>query len=76
MTTKAYTLIEVTPGRSKEVLPRLVLLDGVKSADFVTGPYDIIATVECKNMSDLGDLVTSRIDRISGVCRTVTCLTE
>ena len=74
MTTTAYTLIEVIPGSSGDVLPKLKSLAGVKSADCVTGPYDIIATIEGENMSDIGVLITSRIDRISGVCRTVTCL--
>jgi DNA-binding Lrp family transcriptional regulator len=70
----AYTLIEVIPGRSGDVLPKLISLAGVKSADCVTGPYDIIATIEGEDMADIGDLITAKIDRISGVCRTVTCL--
>ena len=74
MKTRAYTLIEVIPGRSKDVLPQLISLAGVESADSVTGPYDIIATLECDSMADIGDLITSKIDRINGVYRTITCL--
>jgi DNA-binding Lrp family transcriptional regulator len=74
MTTTAYTLIEVIPGSSADVLPKLKSLAGVRCADCVTGPYDIIATIEGENVADIGDLITSQIDRIDGVCRTVTCL--
>jgi len=70
----AYTLIEVIPGSSGDVLPKLKSLAGVKCVDCVTGPYDIIATIEGEDMADIGDLITAKIDRISGVCRTVTCL--
>ena len=45
MTTKAYLLIETRVGESKEVLNKIAKLDGVKSADPVTGPYDIIVII-------------------------------
>ena len=74
MTTKAYLLIETRVGESKEVLNKLVQLDGVISADPVTGPYDIIAVVEREDFSDIASLVTGEIGSIDGISRNVTCV--
>ena len=74
MAAKAFVLIETAVGKNKEVMAALKQLTGVKSADMVTGPYDIIAVVERKNLNDIGDLVTGQIHPIGGITRTVTCL--
>jgi len=74
MTAKAFVLIETAVGRNKEVVAALSQLKGVKSADTVTGPYDIIAVIEGENLNDVGDLVTGKIHPIAGIARTVTCL--
>lgn len=74
MTTKAYLLIETKVGESKEVLDKLAQLDGVKSADPVTGPYDIIAIIEREDLSDIASLVTGEIGSIDGISRNVTCV--
>jgi len=74
MTTKAYLLIETRVGESKEVLNKIAQLDGVKSADPVTGPYDIIAIVEREDLSDIASLVTGEIGSINGISRKVTCV--
>jgi DNA-binding Lrp family transcriptional regulator len=75
MAAKAFVLIETAVGRSKEVVAALRQLEGVKSVDAVTGPYDVIAVVEGRNLNDVGDLVTGKIHPIAGITRTVTCLT-
>ena len=74
MAAKAYVLIETAVGRAKEVAVALKKLEGVKSVDAVTGPYDIIVIAEGETLNDIGDLVTGRIHPISGISRTVTCL--
>jgi len=75
MAAKAFVLIETAVGRNKEVVAALSQLEGVKSVDAVTGPYDVIVVIEGKNLSDVGDLVTGKIHPIAGITRTVTCLT-
>ena len=74
MAAKAYVLIETAVGRAKEVATALEKLEGVKSVDPVTGPYDIIVIAERENLNDIGDLVTGKIHPIAGITRTVTCL--
>ena len=74
MVAKAFVLIETAVGRAKEVAAALGKLEGVKSVDTVTGPYDIIVIAEAETLNDIGDLVTGKIHPISGISRTVTCL--
>ena len=74
MAAKAFILIETVVGRTKQVASTLQQLEGVKSADCVTGPYDVIAVVEEKNLNEIGVLITSKIHPVAGISRTVTCL--
>jgi DNA-binding Lrp family transcriptional regulator len=74
MSAKAFVLVEVAVGKTKDVGDALSRLKGVKSVNAVTGPYDIIAIVEGETLNEIGDLVTSRIHPIGGISRTVTCL--
>ncbi len=74
MSAKAFVLIETVVGKNKDVVTALRQLNGVKSVDVVTGPYDIIAIVEGETLNDIGEVVTSKIHPIGGISRTVTCL--
>ena len=74
MAAKAFVLIETAVGRTKEVVAVLSRLEGIKSVDTVTGPYDIIAVIEGESLNEIGDLVTGKIHPIAGISRTVTCL--
>ena len=74
MTAKAFVLMETVVGKSKEVVTAIRKLEGVKSVDMVTGPYDVIAVVEADTLNDVGDIVTGRIHPVAGISRTVTCL--
>ena len=74
MTVKAFVLIEATMGKTKEVVTALEKVEGVKSVDAVTGPYDVIALIEMPDVNAVGDLVTKNIHSVSGIARTVTCL--
>ena len=74
MAAKAFVLIETAVGKTKEVVAKVRQLEGVKSVDPVTGPYDIITIIEAESLNDIGDLVTGSIHPIAGISRTVTCL--
>ena len=41
--------------------------------DTLTGPYDIVATVEGADLVAVGHLASNRIHSINGVVRTMTC---
>jgi DNA-binding Lrp family transcriptional regulator len=71
---KAFILIETVVGKNKEVVAALKKLEGIKSVDMVTGPYDIITIIEAETLSAVGETVTEKIHPIPGISRTVTCL--
>jgi len=72
--TKAYILIETAVGKTNDVTNALNSLDDIVNVDAVTGPYDIIAIVNSTDLTTVGNLVTSDIHTITGIVRTVTCL--
>lgn len=74
MPVNAYILVEVEPGKVKEVVSKLGGIAGVKSACCVTGPFDVILLVEADNMEQLGEMVTSSLQALPGVRKTVTSL--
>ncbi len=74
MVAKAFVLIETAVGKTKAVVTSLKKIEGVKTVDTVTGPYDVIAIVEAENLNDVGDIITGKIHAIDGISRTVTCL--
>ena len=79
MTVKAFVLIEVTAGKTREVVVGLTALQQkvkeIRSVDAVTGPYDVIVVIEGPDVNAIGDLVTKNVQSVSGIERTVTCLT-
>jgi DNA-binding Lrp family transcriptional regulator len=71
---KAFILIETAVGKTKDVVSILNKIEGLKTVDTVTGPYDIIAVVEAEDLNKIGDVITGKIHAIEGIARTVTCL--
>ena len=78
MAVKAFVLIEVAAGKSREVVAGITDLQQkrkeILSVEAVTGPYDVIAVVEGADVNAIGDLVNKNIQSVHGVVRTVTCL--
>lgn len=75
MHARAYVLIEAEAGQVGAIIGMLHTMPGVSSADAVTGPYDIIVTIETNDSRDIGRLVMHEMHGIAGIKRTVTCLT-
>ena len=74
METRAFILIETQVGRSNRVAQELRNIPGVVSADPVTGTIDVIALIVADSISAMAELVTSKIQGVRGVVRTVTCV--
>ncbi|HZQ48725.1 MAG TPA: Lrp/AsnC ligand binding domain-containing protein [Candidatus Dormibacteraeota bacterium] len=70
---RAYMFINAMRGQSLGLIKQLRGIEGVKSADAITGDYDIVAAVEAK---DLGDLRTTMagVQAIDGILKTTTCM--
>lgn len=70
---EAFVLIQAGVGLASQVVQAVSAIQGVRSADVVTGPYDAVASVEAETMDALGRLVVSKIQAVEGVKRTLTC---
>jgi DNA-binding Lrp family transcriptional regulator len=73
MAVSAFVLIQTEVGKAAQVAEEVGSIDGVVSAEDVTGPYDVIVRAEADTMDDLGRLVVSRVQLIDGITRTLTC---
>jgi DNA-binding Lrp family transcriptional regulator len=70
---EAYVLIQAEVGRAGSVAQAIMRVQGVRSTDVVTGPYDAIARVAAADMDELGKLILGGIQAVDGVVRTLTC---
>jgi DNA-binding Lrp family transcriptional regulator len=73
MPVSAYMLIQTDVGRAAVVAEAIREIDGVRVADDVTGPYDVIAVIEAPTLDELGRMVVSRVQAVEGITRTTTC---
>ena len=70
---KAYVLIEITPGNVNNVVKALRQMEGVTSADSLTGIYDAVAIVENTDPEAIRKIVTEKLHTMDGIHRTLTC---
>jgi DNA-binding Lrp family transcriptional regulator len=70
---QAYILIQTEVGKAADVAREIAEIEGVTSAEDVTGPYDVIVRAEARNVDDLGKLVVARVQGVDGITRTLTC---
>jgi len=73
VTVSAYILIQTEVGKAAQVAEQIAGIEGIVSAEDVTGPYDVIARSEANSVDELGKMVVSRVQMISGITRTLTC---
>jgi DNA-binding Lrp family transcriptional regulator len=73
MAVSAFILIQTEVGQAAKVAQQVRKVDGVSSADDVTGPYDVIARAEADTVDGLGRMVVSKVQMIDGITRTLTC---
>ena len=70
---EAYVLIQAEVGRSAEVADAVRKIPGVRFADVVTGPYDVVVRAEAAEIDGLGKLIVAEVQAVVGVTRTLTC---
>ena len=69
----AYILIQTELGKAAEVARALRGIDGVASAEVLTGPYDVIVRAEAETLDQIAVMVESELDMVGGIGRTLTC---
>ncbi len=70
---QAYVLVQTEMAQSAKVAARLAKIEGVTAANEVTGPYDVIATVQAPDVVVLGRDVLAKVQAVEGITRTITC---
>jgi DNA-binding Lrp family transcriptional regulator len=70
---EAFILIQTEVGKADSVVREVALIDGVISAEPVTGPYDAVVRAQADDVDSLGKLVVARIQAANGITRTLTC---
>ena len=70
---QAYILVQTEVGKAAAVASEISKIDGVISAEDVTGPYDVIVRAEAEDVDLLGQLVVAQVQGVSGITRTLTC---
>jgi DNA-binding Lrp family transcriptional regulator len=66
-------LIQTDVGRAEVVAKQLAGLAGVLSAEYVTGPYDVVVRICADSMDELRDSVVPNVQQVAGITRTLTC---
>jgi len=83
MPKRAFVLIKTISGKTKaysdamarnRLVEAIGKIEGVILAQAVTGSYEIIAMVEAKGLTEMGDIITSKIARIPGIEGWVACV--
>lgn len=69
---KAYLEIFTEVGKERQVRDSLRKIEKVKSADLVSGRYDIIAIIEADTYDDIVKVILDEIRKIDGVQKTIT----
>jgi len=70
---QAYILVQTEVGMADQVSEDVSALEGVVRVDIVTGPYDVVVLTEAASADHLRTLVVSRVQRVAGITRTLTC---
>nr|WP_090281473.1 Lrp/AsnC ligand binding domain-containing protein [Mycolicibacterium komanii] len=70
---EAFMLIQTEVGRAEVVAKQLAALPGVLSAEYVTGPYDVVVRVGADTLTDLKATVVPNVQQVAGITRTLTC---
>ena len=70
---KTYILVHGEVGTAVRVAREASRIEGVLSADPVTGPFDVVVQAETKNLDDTSRDIVARIQAIPEVTRTLVC---
>jgi DNA-binding Lrp family transcriptional regulator len=70
---EAFMLIQTEVGRAEVVAKQLAGLSGVLSAEYVTGPYDVVVRIGASSLAELQAGVVPSVQQVAGITRTLTC---
>jgi DNA-binding Lrp family transcriptional regulator len=65
--------INALHGQSLTLTKEIRDVPGVHSADAITGDYDVVASIEARDLAQLRDILAG-VQAIAGVLKTTTCM--
>jgi DNA-binding Lrp family transcriptional regulator len=72
---KAYVLMTVKPGTSKDVVKVIREIKEVAGVDSVWGRYDIIAVIEAPNLEKISEIIYKVVEKHPNIVHTETAIT-
>lgn len=72
MAIEAFVLVQTEVGKAALVAERIAELPGVRTAEDVLGPYDVIVRIAGGTDTELTDVVAA-VQKVAGITRTLTC---
>ncbi|UOT06873.1 Lrp/AsnC ligand binding domain-containing protein [Rhodococcus opacus] len=66
---QAFILIQTEVGKAAAIAAEIAKITGVRTAEDVVGPYDVIVRVSADDVAP----VVKEIRQVSGITRTLTC---
>ncbi|SEH86692.1 AsnC family protein [Mycolicibacterium rutilum] len=66
-------LIQTEVGRAEVIANQLAALPGVLSAEYVTGPYDVVVRIGADSLEEMTASVVPAVQQVTGITRTLTC---
>lgn len=75
MAVGAYVFVNARAGGATKALEGIRKISEVKQAHLVTGLHDIIAYLETPDVNMMGNVILTKIHKIDGIDKTVTCVT-
>jgi DNA-binding Lrp family transcriptional regulator len=70
----AYIMIKTRLGMQSDAYTKILKIKGVKFANTVTGPYDLIVFIESSDLNTLGKAVISKIQNLKCIKDTMTSI--
>lgn len=70
---KAYMFINALQRQSLNVTTTIRGVPGVNVADAITGDYDVVATIDARDLAELRDILAG-VQAVAGVIKTTTCM--
>ena len=70
---RAYMFINALHGQSLTLTRAIRDVKGVHSADAITGDYDVVASIEARDLAELREVLAG-VQAIAGVIKTTTCM--
>jgi DNA-binding Lrp family transcriptional regulator len=70
---RAYMFINALHGQSLTLTKEIRDVHGVHFADAITGDFDVVASIEARDLAELRDILAG-VQAIAGVLKTTTCM--